>query len=167
MKNNSEIIYRLAHESDFEQIFSIWENGTELTFANFERPKNLRELFYKNFSSRSKQFNFWVAEIDNIILGWVSILPMSLNPLKQGTYGELSIYFDKKLNRLEIPKLLIDYVIADISTQQIQFVLANVIETNKSANKFFRKIGFFLLGKYPPSKKEPFIPIKNVYYKQM
>ena len=167
MKNNSEIKYRLAHDNDFEQIYRIWANGTEQTFANFSRPENLKKLFHKNFSSRSGQFNFWVCEIDSIILGWVPILPMTLNPLKKYTYGELSIYFDKKLNRLEIAKLLIDHVIEALSTEQIQFVLANVIDTNKPANKFFQKIDFHILGKYPPSIKEPQIPIKNIYYKQI
>ena len=167
MKDDLEINYRYAHDNDFEQIYAIWQKGIKFTFENFSKPENLKDFFYENFCSRKQQFNFWVSEIDNIIIGWISVLPMSFNPLKKNIYGELSIYFDEKLNRFSSSKFLMDFVLKEISSTQIQFVIAYVLKTNLRADKFFKNIDFKLAGQFPASIKEPFIAKKNIYYKQI
>ncbi len=156
MKLENEIIQiKLATDSDFEIIFSIWLDGISNSFEHNDADiDNLKEKFYTNFRQRHGIFNFWVAtDKENIILGWQSLLKALTHPFKEHSFAESSTYI-AKYNRFEgIGKQLLSYVIEEAKKSELEYILGFVSIDNEPARQICKETGWTEVGILPQSKK--------------
>lgn len=150
---------RLAEDDDFEEIFSIWMDGVSASFDTSKIDSiSLQDKFYQNFKSRNKIFNYWVwVDETNNILGWQSLSKVTVNPLKDEYFAESSTYVRKEARHLGIGKNLLDYVMKEAETSQLQYVIGFVAKTNEATRKATRETGFIELGELPDNSKTNFI----------
>lgn len=147
--------FRLAHDDDFEQIYNIWLDGIASTFADTPKPNNLKELFKANFDARQAHFNFWVAEIDGKIGGWVSLLPCSANPLKKDTVAEVSVYINRDYQKNHLATQLMAHVFEDVKSSPLKFLFGYVAATNYAIIKASAENNLIEYGRIPASDKAP------------
>lgn len=155
---------RLATDNDFEIIFSIWLDGINNSFEYNESDKdNLKAKFASNFNQRQGIFNFWVAvDTENNIFGWQSLIKTSNNPFRQNTYAESSTYISKNNRFKGVGKMLLDYVIKEAETSDLEYIIGIVSITNEAARKITKETGWVEVGQIPASKKR-----KDTYEKTL
>ena len=153
---NDTIEIRLANETDFESIFSIWLDGISNSFEYKEIDKdNIKEKFASNFYQRQGIFNFWVAvDIQNNIRGWQSLIRTSNNPFRQNTYAESSTYISKSNRFKGVGKRLLDYVMLEAEKSDLEYVIGFVSIRNEAAIKITKETGWIVVGKIPLSKNQ-------------
>lgn len=153
--SKADIKIRLAVDSDFETIFSIWLDGISNSFDSHKASEDgIKSKFLSNFKSREGIFNFWVAEdIDNNILGWQSLIKASNNPFKANTYAESSTYISKT-NRLKgVGKALLEFVMIEAEKSNLEYVIGFISLENEGAKKITQETGWIIVGEIPASKK--------------
>jgi L-amino acid N-acyltransferase YncA len=159
-----KIKIRLAEDTDFEEIYTIWlegiHNSFDYTTADMEK---VREKFASNFFSRNGIFNFWLAVDENErILGWQSLIPASNHPFRVRTLAESSTYISK-LNRFKgVGKCLLEHVMAEAEKSELEYVVGFVALTNEAAQRVTTGTGWHVVGSIPDSKKKK-DTIKKLY----
>lgn len=148
------IIYRKAIETDLEKIFEIWLTGIESTFAGVEKPADLKQQFYSNFSER-KDYEFWVAELEDIVIGFQSFLPLSKNPMKTEYMVESSTYIDVGFINIGIGYKLLVYALTELKTTKVHSVIAFIAATNFTTIKIAEKLDFDKIGLVPAMGLNP------------
>ena len=152
--HESQIDIRLAKDEDFETIFRIWLDGIENSFdKNVIAETVLKDKFKENFNSRKGIFNFWIAEHNNEILGWQSLIKTSYNPFRENLYAESSTYIDKQCRFKGVGQMLIDYVMKEAEKSQLEYILGFVSVANKAARKITKETGWVEIGEIPRSLK--------------
>lgn len=146
---------RLAEDEDFEQIYKIWMDGIASSFVETPRPENLEELFKQNFDNRNGHFNFWVAYEELEILGWVSLLPCTVNPLKKNTVAEISVYVAKEYNNNHLATTIMKKAFTDVKNSSLKFIFGYVLVSNKAIIKAGAENDVIEYGRIPASEKVP------------
>lgn len=146
MRISESQIYRLARDSDFEEIFLIWSEGIKTTFPDYNYPADLKEQFRKNFSNRSGVFNFWIVEIDNTLIGWCSILPIFSNPIKRPFNAEVSTYIDRNCSSNGIGQALMKFVFIELKKSNLKAVYGFANTGNENSIQMCVKAGMSICG---------------------
>ena len=146
MNTNDLCFFRLAKEDEFEAIYFIWHEGIKTTFADYEYPTDMKEQFWQNFSNRSGFFNFWIAESKGKLVGWCSILPMFLNPIKRAFNAEISTYLDKRYSSNGIGQSLMRFVFNELKKSNIKVIYGFVNKSNLKSTQMALKSGMSVCG---------------------
>jgi L-amino acid N-acyltransferase YncA len=137
VNNKLELNYnfQLAKNSHLEQIIEIWESGVCAIYPSIVISEDMRKTFRNNFKKRRFPFQFWVAEFESTILGWVSILPAFSNPLKSDREAEISIYVNPIYSDNKIGQQLTNFVLMDLQTSNLETIWAFVAPHNINSMK--------------------------------
>lgn len=157
------IKYRKAIENDFEKIHSIWSKGIKSTFAHLLEPKDAKDKFYKIFKGR-KKYEFWVALLNEEVIGFQSYLPISKNPLKSKYMVESSTYIDSEFINQGIGYNLLVFTLSELKKKNIQSVIAFISIDSYTTIKIAEKLDFMQIGNIPKigKNKEKLIFLKLI-----
>jgi L-amino acid N-acyltransferase YncA len=136
---------RQAFDSDFLEIEQIWLEGLKVSFPNEKIGYEIKEKFQENFKNRKFPFDFWIAE-NSTIIGWVSILKAFSHPIKHNSVGELSIYFQKSIEKNGFGSLLLKSVFEIIKTSEVKTVFAFTNPINIASKKTLENAGMTICG---------------------
>jgi len=141
--------FRLALDTDFDRIFEIWQDGLKYSFDI--APHSISRADFRNyFNKRNGVFNYWVAEVDSQILGWLSLNRISEHPLKKNTFAEMSLYFDTKIKAPHASIELQNFVLNYISEHsQIKYLISFIAENNKPVYRYAKVTNWDIIGKFP------------------
>jgi L-amino acid N-acyltransferase YncA len=134
-KLESKYNFRLAENIHFEQIIKIWEEGVYVIYPSLIISEDMRKVFKNNFNNRKFPFQFWVAEFENNILGWVSILPAFCNPLKHDKEAEISIYVNPVNKNNKLGQQLTNFVFMELKISNLENIWAFVAPHNTNSKK--------------------------------
>nr|WP_199076938.1 GNAT family N-acetyltransferase [Pedobacter sp. ASV19] len=152
MSNTPNITIRPALDSDYDSIYQIWMEGVEISF-DLEKV-NLIEAaqnFKSNFKCRNGVFNFWVAIVDDKIVGWQSLIRNSYHPFRQNALAESSTYLSKHYRFGGLGQMLMNYAIEEAKKSALEYIIGHVVTTNKAALKITKETGWQIVGVLPPS----------------
>lgn len=138
---------RPATPADFNAIYAIWLEGIAHSFAGFAHPADLREQFHHNFISCHPPFGFWVAEEDELVLGWQSLLPCTSNPLKRHLLAESSTYLGDGGRGRGVGELLLRRALAEARDSGLRFVVAYTLVENTRVGELYARCGFQANGR--------------------
>ena len=145
---------RLANDNDFEQIFEIWLSGIQNSFDTTDIEHNLlKEKFKRNFSQRQGIFNYWVAIIDDKIIGWQSLSKMTNNPLKDNIYAEYRLYVHKSNRKSSLGRFLVNHIFLEAKKSKLEFLVAYISYSNEAIRQLSLKTGWHEIGIIPQSLK--------------
>jgi L-amino acid N-acyltransferase YncA len=146
---------RLALEEDYDEIFEIyWENIKQIFPINIPDKAAFKMKFETYFRMRRGIFNYWVAIVENSILGWHSLNPISHNPLKAEWRAETSIYVKNNFKNQNIGSELLKYVLRIAKKHpHLYLIIGWVSKTNESSVKMLKKAEAVFLSEIEGSKK--------------
>lgn len=147
--NEIDINIRLANDEDFDRIYEIWTSGIGNSFK-VDINEELKQNFKDYFNLREDYFNYWVAENNGNVLGWVSINRNTLHPLKKNHFAELSIYFDNNHKIAKLPTILQNYVCEYLGKHSpIKYLISFIAEDNKPVRRFCLNSDWQFIGNFP------------------
>lgn len=136
---------RIAKLADLLSITSIYNDAIATTTATFDtEPKTLQEQ-KKWFSHHDKKHPILVAQLDNQVVGWVSISEWSDRCAYAGT-GELSLYIDKKYQGKGYGRKLFEAIVAEGKKLGFHTVISRVAEGNEVSFHLHETLGFEMIG---------------------
>lgn len=97
---------RTAKGSDVNRILDIYNQGIADRIATLEVEEKDVDYMTNWFSNRGEKYKVLVAEINNCVVGWVSLNPYSHRCAYQGV-ADLSIYMDRNHRGKGIGKVLL------------------------------------------------------------
>jgi phosphinothricin acetyltransferase len=139
-------LVRVAEEKDFPQILAIWQEGIIETFPEIGVTDKMLQKFKNNFSQREAH-HFWIAEDEDIILGWQSYLPCTNNPVKAELYAEGSTYIQKNYRGKGVAFKLYRAALNYLKNHtNIMYIFGFVAPDNEPAFKIAHAFGFNKIG---------------------
>lgn len=141
---------RVAKLSDLESIVHIYNQAVRSRFETADTievdTKDKLEWF-KNHSSDS--YPIFVCEIDNTIVGWISISPYRQGRKALRFTAEVSYYVRIEYKRQGIGSQLIEHAIIEGKKLNFKTFFAIVLDKNEASVKLLIKYGFEKWGHMP------------------
>lgn len=135
------MIFRELKKADWSQVSSIYQQGIDTGNATFQ-------LDIPNWSD----WNIGhlptcriVAEVDNEILGWAALSPVSSRCVYRGV-AEVSIYVANRSFGKKIGTKLLDKLISESEKNGIWTLQAGIFPENKASLRIHEKLGFRKVG---------------------
>lgn len=162
MANELSISIREANVKDLENINFYWRSEIEMALAIDLDPvaevqeERFKRAFRDKFNEVSDIFKIWVAELDGKIIGWQYLLPFDNNPALHEVTAEVSTYVDPEHKAMGVGTSLLRNMEAHVLKTPLQYVVGYVSKGNDAMQEFAEKLGFQVVGNFPPPKKKPF-----------
>jgi len=109
-------------------------------------------------------YPIFIYEINNKIVGWISISPYRLDHKALRYTIEISYYVDYGYRRQSIGSKLIEYVIKRSKELNYKTLLATIFDKNEAAIKLLAKYGFVKWGHMPDVADFDGVECGHVYY---
>ncbi|WP_296381455.1 GNAT family N-acetyltransferase [Winogradskyella sp.] len=136
-----KLIFRELKETDWEQVSSIYQEGLDTGNATFET--NLPDWDSWN-SGHIKECRL-IAEIDNEIVGWAALSPISSRCVYGGV-AEVSVYVSSKFSGQKIGTKLLEQLIVESENNGIWTLQAGIFPENKGSIIIHKRLGFRKVG---------------------
>jgi L-amino acid N-acyltransferase YncA len=136
-----EVTLRPMIKTDWSQVAEIYKQGIDTSNATFETQVPSWEEWD---SSHIKSCRI-VAQIENNIIGWAALVPISTRKVYSGV-GEVSIYISNKYQGLKIGSTLLNQLIEDSERNGFWTLQAVIFPQNKSSIKLHQNHGFRIVG---------------------
>ncbi len=137
------MLIREAVLSDWPSIKKIYSDGINTKNATFETEDQIKSE-EDWFASKIKG-SIFVAEIENQVLGWVILSPVSNRCVYSGV-AEVSVYVDINSKGKGIGTSLLKRAIDFADEHNIWTIEANMFTTNEASKHTHQKCGFKVLG---------------------
>ena len=158
-------IIRYSKAEDFEQVFEIWfENQAYSTNrVELKNKELLKQILEYQFLNQDNNFKFWIAEYNNIIIGYQSSNRTESNPVIMNEHAESSTYVSKNYYGKNIGYNLMKKCLEDLIETEITLFYGKILSTNIGMIKIVEKLGWIKIGETPQSNKIPIFPKCLIY----
>jgi phosphinothricin acetyltransferase len=112
----------------------------------------------------TKKYPIYVAEIDNIVIGFVYINPYRPGRVALKQTAEISYFIDKNYRGRGIGKQLIEFMELQCSNLGIKTLFAIIIDNNEASIKLIEKCGYKKWGHLPKIAIFDNIEAGHLYY---
>lgn len=147
MKNNLNI--RFADINDIPKIVEIYNQGIRNRNNAILDELNLIE-YTNEFEGRNlSNFPIYVAEINNSIVGWISISPYRANRRAYRNSKEVSFYLDENSIGVGIGSKLMNFVIENRHAIGFHSLFAVLVANNERSISLLKKFDFKLWAVMP------------------
>lgn len=126
---------------DWQSVKEIYESGIATGNATFQKETPTWGKWDKSYLS----FGRLVAILDNTIVGWTALSPVS-NRSVYGGVSELSVYIDEPFRNKGIGSKLIQKLISESEQNEIWTLQASVFKENTASIQLHEKNGFRIIG---------------------
>ncbi len=135
------MIIRALKSVDWPDVSEIYQLGIDTGKATFEN----QTPSWEDWDGSHLQFARLVAILDNSLLGWVALSPVTDRCVYNGV-AEVSIYIHPKVRRKGIGKKLLVEVIEESEKNGIWTLNASIFPENVGSRILFEKAGFREIG---------------------
>ncbi len=147
MKKDIQI--RIAKIIDLKAIVDIYNQAISVG----EKTADVTPLKYEDrikwFEEHGEKYPIYVAELNNIIVGWVSISAYRPGRMALSKTAEISYYIHFDYHRLGIGTELMQYAIKKCPSLGITSLIAILLDVNKGSIYILEKFGFSRWGHLP------------------
>ena len=135
------ISIRLFAKDDWDAVAEIYRQGVETKNATFEAFVPDYETWIKKFHAHL----FWVATIDNQVVGWAGLQPASFRKVYEGVV-EVTIYVHSDHTGKGIGKALMRHLVFESEKAGIWTLYASIFPENTTSIHLHRSAGFREIG---------------------
>src|SRR5688500_1158632 len=136
-----ETAIRTFDNADWKSVAEIYRQGLETRNATFEDRLPDYETWLKKFHPHL----LWVAELDNQVVGWAGLQPVSGRKVYEGVV-EVTIYIDLKWTGKGIGKVLMTHLIEESEKAGIWTLYASIFPENIASIRLHQSAGFREIG---------------------
>lgn len=126
---------------DWDQVAEIFRQGIETGNATFET----QIPSWEKWDSAHIQSCRIVATIENVVIGWAALVPVSSRKVYAGV-GEISIYISNRYQGLKIGTRLLERLIDESEKEGFWTLQAGIFPENKASIKLHQNHGFRIVG---------------------
>jgi L-amino acid N-acyltransferase YncA len=126
---------------DWAAVGDIYDQGLRTRNATFETQVPDYETWIKKFHSHL----LWVAVIDDVVVGWAGLQPMSPRKVYEGVV-EVTIYIDASHAGKGIGRSLMNHLIDESEKAGIWTLYASIFPENTASIRLHRSVGFREIG---------------------
>ncbi|MEG7283817.1 arsinothricin resistance N-acetyltransferase ArsN1 family A [Bacillus sp. 0909A] len=139
------LLIRTAKESDVNRILDIYNQGIADQIATLEVEEKDIDYMANWFSNREGKYKVLVAEIDDCVVGWVSLNPYSHRCAYQGV-ADLSIYIDRNHRGKGIGKELLSNIEKEAIKSKIHKIVLFTFPFNQLGQGLYASMGYREVG---------------------
>jgi L-amino acid N-acyltransferase YncA len=156
---------RIAEITDLGSIIQIYNQAK---VSRFEIADSLaididdKITWFNNHPQRA--YPIYVYEINNKIVGWISVSPYRLDHNALRYTVEINYFVDYKFRRKKIGSKLIEYAINKCKELNYKTIFAVIFDKNEAGIKVLEKYGFMKWGHMPNIADFEGIECGHVYY---
>jgi phosphinothricin acetyltransferase len=159
------VIVREAVFDDLEAIVEIYNQAV----SEGGRTGDLSPLSTSDrkdwFKSHTpNHFPIFVAELNNKVIGWLSLSPYRAGRQAFAHSAEISYYIDYNHHKMGIASKLIQHAVASCPKIGIEILFAILLECNSASKKLLQKHGFEQWGCLPDVAKIDGQKVSHLYY---
>lgn len=126
---------------DWKIVKIIYESGIATGVATFETSAPI----WENWNSGHLQFGRFVATIENEIVGWTALSPVSSRCVYGGV-AEISVYVSETHRGKGVGKLLLNNLIINSEQNGIWTLQAGIFTDNIASVQLHESVGFRVIG---------------------
>ena len=124
-----------------------------------------RDLRFEWFKENNhNEYPICVAEIDNVVIGFVFIHPYRQGRTAVKQTAEISYFIDNNYRRMGIGKKLIEHMESKCYMLGIKTLIAIIIDTNEASINLIEKYGYEKWGHLPKIAIFDNIEVGHMYY---
>lgn len=141
---------RIATLNDLEDIVGIYNEAvlTKKSTGDLDPVTiNSRLQWFKNHSS--EKYPIYIAEIDNTVVGWISLSPYRPGRQALRFTAEVSYYIHADYKRKGIGSELLRFIIKESSKFNIKTIFTIILEQNTASINLIKKFKFEQWGFLP------------------
>ena len=112
----------------------------------------------------NEEYPIYVAEIDNVVVGFVFINPYRQGRIALKQTAEISYFIDNNYRRMGIGKKLIEHMEARCYILGIKTLFAIIIDNNEASINLIEKCGYEKWGHLPKIAIFDNIEVGHFYY---
>lgn len=135
------ILIRKMEEKDLTEVLKIYKEGIETGMATFQ-TKVPSECIWDEGHHATLRF---VAEINNRVVGWIAISPISSRAVYCGV-GEVSVYISNENKGKGIASKLFGILIEESEKEGFWTLQSSIFAINISSIQLHKKMGFRMVG---------------------
>ena len=138
---NQKLAFRKLHKADWAKVSEIYQDGLDTGDASFE--------------TKAPNWNYWndahlkecrlIAEIDNEIIGWAALSPVSSRQVYSGV-AEVSVYVSPKFSGQKIGTKLLERLVLESEENGIWTLQASIFPENVASIVIHESVGFRKVG---------------------
>ena len=141
----TSLVTRKATLSDLDAITGIYNEAILTTTATFDtEPKSIRERL-QWFQSHDERHPIWAAELDGIVVGWISLSKWSERQAYQET-GETSFYVKSEYRGKGIGSALMQTLIREAQRLHYHTIIARIAGESDVSLHVHMKYNFVQIG---------------------
>lgn len=138
---NKKTVFRELKETDWKQVSKIYQEGLDTGNATFELNVPAWDEWDKGHIKECRI----VAEIDNKVIGWSALSPISSRCVYGGV-AEVSVYVSSKFTGQKIGTQLLEKLISASENNGIWTLQAGIFTENKGSIIIHERLGFRKVG---------------------
>jgi phosphinothricin acetyltransferase len=159
------MIIRDATIEDIDQINDIYNYAIHEKFKVAYLTPWTRDMRLEWFKEHNrKEYPIYVAEIDNIVVGFAFINPYRHGRIAVKQTAEISYFIDVNYRKMGIGKKLIEYLESKCNKLGIKTLFAIIIDNNEASIKLIEKCKYEKWGHLPKIANFDSIEVGHLYY---
>lgn len=136
-----EIALRTLTKNDWNQVSEIYREGIETGNATFETQVPC----WDKWDIAHTQSCRIVATINNFVVGWSALIPVSSRKVYSGV-GEVSIYISDNYKNKKVGTRLLKRLIEESEAKGFWTLQAGIFPENTASIKLHQNLGFRIVG---------------------
>ena len=155
----ADIIIRRAHSHDLQAILEIWVEGTVLATDHdlvHDEIARASDVFRHRLESPDQTFGVWVAtNPENEILGWQSLQPFGVNPLRMQLEAESSTYVRRRTRQGRVGLELLRHAMQHSKKTSLHIIWGLALSSNRASIRMMIAADWQRVGALPILPREP------------
>ncbi len=132
---------RALIKDDWSDVAAIYQEGLDTGVATFETIVPTWEQWDVSHIPKCRL----VAEIENEVIGWAALSPVSKRPVYKGV-AEVSVYIASSARGLKVGQQLLARLINQSEDAGFWTLQAGIFSKNKASIALHKKMGFRMIG---------------------
>ena len=155
---------RKAEMIDIDRIDDIYNQTIFEKYKVADLKPFTKEKRLEWFKEHNNEYPVYIAEIDNIVVGYVFISPYRSGRMALKSTVEISYFIDINFRRKGIGIKLIEYMELECVKMGIKTVFAIIIDNNEGSKILIKKCGYKKWGHLPNIAIFDNVEVGHLYY---
>ncbi len=157
--NRALVTIRRASVEDLHEIATIWIDGQVAHGLEAPDLNRALDVFRARLESQTEAYGIWVAEVEDVIVGWQSLHRSRANPL--WNWAESSTYISAQSRGRGIGRKLVAFATEHAEAVDLSHVIGFIRKENMAPIKIVESLGWQKVGSIPVSSASD---IEWLYY---
>jgi L-amino acid N-acyltransferase YncA len=157
--SRAPVSIRRASVEDLHEITTIWIDGQVAHGLEAPDLNQALDVFRARIERQTEAYGIWVAEVEDVIVGWQSLHRSRANPL--WNWAESSTYISAQSRGRGVGRKLVAFATEHAKAVDLSHVVGFIRKGNKAPIKIVESLGWQKVGSIPVSNPSD---IEWLYY---